>query len=107
MMLTVKVPLAEEYDAHANWKVVVLELARAKAGTVLNLKPLLDPQHLATQAADLTLKFMKWRMMHDSKFKCRSLAVDQSAADWRWNTGVQRGASLAGMGHSKFYHCCR
>lgn len=65
LMLTVKVPLADDYDAHMHWKVVGWELnARGKPGPrSVNLKPLLDPQHLATQAADLNLKLMKWRMI--------------------------------------------
>jgi len=65
LLLTVNVPLAEEYDGHANWKVVGWELnARGKPGPrSVNLKPLLDPQHLSTQAADLNLKLMKWRMI--------------------------------------------
>lgn len=29
----------------------------------INLQPLLDPKHLAIQAADLNLKLMKWRML--------------------------------------------
>jgi hypothetical protein len=31
----------------------------------VNLRPLLDSQHLAIQAADLNLKLMKWRMIPD------------------------------------------
>lgn len=49
------------------YKVVGWELnARLKAGPrSVNLRPLLDPQHLAMEAADLNLKLMKWRMIPD------------------------------------------
>ena len=48
-------------------KVVGWELnARNKPGPRwVNLKPLLDSNHLAIQAADLNLKLMKWRMIPD------------------------------------------
>ena len=46
-------------------RVVGWELnARSKPGPRwVNLRPLLDSQHLAIQAADLNLKLMKWRMI--------------------------------------------
>ena len=46
-------------------KVVGWELnARSKPGPrSVNLRPLLDPHHLAVTAADLNLKLMKWRMI--------------------------------------------
>ena len=48
-------------------KVVGWELnARSKPGPRwCNLRPLLDQNHLAIQAADLNLKLMKWRMLPD------------------------------------------
>jgi ubiquitin-like modifier-activating enzyme ATG7 len=47
------------------YRVVGWELnARAKSGPrSVNLRPILDPQHLAIQAADLNLKLMKWRQI--------------------------------------------
>jgi ubiquitin-like modifier-activating enzyme ATG7 len=49
----------------SKYRVVGWELnARSKPGPrSVNLKPLLDPTHLAIQAADLNLKLMKWRMI--------------------------------------------
>jgi ubiquitin-like modifier-activating enzyme ATG7 len=60
VLLHVVVP--EDYD---DQKVVGWELnARSKPGPRwVNLRPLLDSQHLAIQAADLNLKLMKWRMI--------------------------------------------
>ena len=51
-------------DVYDN-KAVGWELnARSKPGPrSVNLRPLLDSQHLAIQAADLNLKLMKWRMI--------------------------------------------
>ena len=48
-----------------NYKVVGWELnVRGKPGPRwVNLRPLLDSNHLASQAADLNLKLMKWRMI--------------------------------------------
>ena len=73
VMLKVKVPLKEDYEWNtsadaplsAKYKVVGWELnARNKPGPRwVNLKPLLDQNHLAIQAADLNLKLMKWRMI--------------------------------------------
>jgi ubiquitin-like modifier-activating enzyme ATG7 len=47
------------------YRVVGWELnARAKSGPrSVNLRPILDPQHLAIQASDLNLKLMKWRQI--------------------------------------------
>lgn len=73
ILLTVKVPNKNDYewkteseDASQN-KCVGWELnARNKPGPRwVNLKSLLDANHLAIQAADLNLKLMKWRMIPD------------------------------------------
>jgi len=71
--LQVTIPNKEDYsfgsdpstNAHDSYKVVGWELnARGKPGPRwVNLKPLLDKNHLAIQAADLNLKLMKWRMI--------------------------------------------
>jgi ubiquitin-like modifier-activating enzyme ATG7 len=60
LLLQVVVP--RDYNPE---KVVGWELnARGKPGPRwVNLRPLLDPHHLAVQAADLNLKLMKWRMI--------------------------------------------
>jgi ubiquitin-like modifier-activating enzyme ATG7 len=71
VLLQVRIPQKEEYEwdvtekATSKYKVVGWELnARNKPGPQLvNLRPLLDSQHLAIQAADLNLKLMKWRMI--------------------------------------------
>jgi ubiquitin-like modifier-activating enzyme ATG7 len=72
--VTAQVPTKEQYTMPSNltetapsYKVVGWELnARAKPGPrSVNLRPLLDPTHLAIQAADLNLKLMKWRMIPD------------------------------------------
>ena len=72
ILLHVVVPRKEDYeweaaseDATAKYKVVGWELnARNKPGPRwVNLRPLLDSNHLAIQAADLNLKLMKWRMI--------------------------------------------
>lgn len=62
LVLKVSIPPKEEYQLD---KVVGWELnTRNKSGPRwVNLKPLLDSQHLAIQAADLNLKLMKWRMI--------------------------------------------
>jgi len=58
---------SKEDNSPANYKVVGWELnARHKPGPRwVNLRPLLDQNHLAIQAADLNLKLMKWRMIPD------------------------------------------
>jgi ubiquitin-like modifier-activating enzyme ATG7 len=58
------VQVPQEYNTDTP-KVVGWELnTRGKPGPRwVNLRPLLDPQHLAIQAADLNLKLMKWRMI--------------------------------------------
>jgi len=60
MLLHVIVPT--DYNSQ---KVVGWELnTRGKPGPRwVNLRPLLDPHHLAIQAADLNLKLIKWRML--------------------------------------------
>jgi ubiquitin-like modifier-activating enzyme ATG7 len=70
VLFSMQLPTKEEYDASLSplrYKVVGWELnARAKPGPrSVNLRPLLDPHHLAVQAADLNLKLMKWRMIPD------------------------------------------
>jgi ubiquitin-like modifier-activating enzyme ATG7 len=63
ILVTVKIPVKDDFgDDH---KAVGWELnARGKPGPRwVNLRPLLDNQHLAIQAADLNLKLMKWRMI--------------------------------------------
>lgn len=80
ILLTVKLPQAQDYDfsvpdghegtAAASGpmhRVVGWELnARQKPGPRwVNLRPLLDQNLLAIQAADLNLKLMKWRMIPD------------------------------------------
>ena len=76
IILELLVPLKEDYEweaaagnAKAENKVVGWELnARNKPGPRwVNLRPLLDSNHLAVQAADLNLKLMKWRMIPDLK----------------------------------------
>ncbi|CAJ1947747.1 unnamed protein product [Cylindrotheca closterium] len=76
IQLQMAVPNKEDYSFEQNntsdnnnpydkYKVVGWELnARGKPGPRwVNLKPLLDKNHLAIQAADLNLKLMKWRMI--------------------------------------------
>ena len=81
VLMTVTLPRSRDYDygdndnavgdktaaaaAPPNYKIVGWELnARQKASPRwVNLKPLLDQNHLAIQAADLNLKLMKWRMI--------------------------------------------
>jgi ubiquitin-like modifier-activating enzyme ATG7 len=81
VLLNVILPQAEDYDFTVvdgsdeelatplgpQYKVVGWELnARQKPGPRwVNLRPLLDQNHLAIQAADLNLKLMKWRMIPD------------------------------------------
>jgi ubiquitin-like modifier-activating enzyme ATG7 len=86
ILLKVTIPPAEDYDftvgadsgdadltpttipaTERQYKVVGWELnARQKPGPRwVNLRPLLDQNHLAIQAADLNLKLMKWRMIPD------------------------------------------
>jgi ubiquitin-like modifier-activating enzyme ATG7 len=73
ILLTVLIPTKEDYEWEtksedaSKHKVVGWELnARNKPGPRwVNLKPLLDSNHLAIQAADLNLKLMKWRMIPD------------------------------------------
>ena len=77
ILMDVKLPNPQEYDYGKNiegnedstYKVVGWELnARHKPGPRwVNLRPLLDQNHLAIQAADLNLKLMKWRMIPDLK----------------------------------------
>lgn len=78
IILELLVPLKEDYeweaataDTKAENKVVGWELnARNKPGPRwVNLRPLLDSNHLAVQAADLNLKLMKWRMIPDLKIE--------------------------------------
>lgn len=68
--IAIQVPPADDFQlqeegASPSYKVVGWELnARAKPGPrSVNLRPLLDPNHLAIQAADLNLRLMKWRMI--------------------------------------------
>mmetsp|Transcript_2018 Transcript_2018/g.3781 ORF Transcript_2018/g.3781 Transcript_2018/m.3781 type:complete len:837 (+) Transcript_2018:112-2622(+) len=87
VLMTVTLPRSKDYDYGSNndnaiddqtttaaaaasvapptFKIVGWELnARQKPGPRwVNLKPLLDQNHLAIQAADLNLKLMKWRMI--------------------------------------------
>jgi len=87
LLLTLRLPVKEDYEhsvpaagesddsgtaavaatasLYQKYKVVGWELnARSKPGPrSVNLRPLLDPTHLAVQAADLNLKLMKWRMI--------------------------------------------
>ena len=74
--MDVTLPQAADYDYSTEtsddskkpqYKVVGWELnARQKPGPRwVNLRPLLDQNHLAIQAADLNLKLMKWRMLPD------------------------------------------
>jgi ubiquitin-like modifier-activating enzyme ATG7 len=72
ILLTIHVPTKTDYewptqnaDGGASHKVLGWELnARNKPGPRwVNLRPLLDSNHLAIQAADLNLKLMKWRMI--------------------------------------------
>lgn len=68
ILLDVVVPTKEDYkwsNDDKDMRVVGWELnARGKPGPRwVNLRPLLDSQHLAVQAADLNLKLMKWRMI--------------------------------------------
>jgi ubiquitin-like modifier-activating enzyme ATG7 len=81
ILLSVKLPQAHDYEFTAEadgngeeasafgrqYKVVGWEPnARSKPGPRwVNLRPLLDQNHLAIQAADLNLKLMKWRMIPD------------------------------------------
>lgn len=75
ILLRVMVPQKEDYEwdtsnketPSTKFRVVGWELnARNKPGPRwVNLRPLLDSNHLAIQAADLNLKLMKWRMIPD------------------------------------------
>ena len=76
VLLSVTLPAPGDYDfgtkngaqpGSPSYKVVGWELnARHKPGPRwVNLRPLLDQNHLAIQAADLNLKLMKWRMIPD------------------------------------------
>jgi ubiquitin-like modifier-activating enzyme ATG7 len=76
ILLTIRVPTKEDYEWQSKdesemskYRVVGWELnTRTKPGPRwVNLRPLLDSHHLATQAADLNLKLMKWRMIPDLK----------------------------------------
>lgn len=80
IILHVIVPTKEDYEWDSTsssttdgsskvLKVVGWELNnRSKTGPrSVNLRPLLDSNHLAIQAADLNLKLMKWRMIPDLK----------------------------------------
>jgi len=70
-ILSVRVPLQSDYNWNDSgapqYRTVGWELnARNKPGPRwVNLKPLLDTNHLSIQAADLNLKLMKWRMLPD------------------------------------------
>jgi ubiquitin-like modifier-activating enzyme ATG7 len=74
IVVQIQVPTKDDYDWRFNstqvnsppeyrstgWELNV----RGKPGPRwMNLQPLLDPTHLAIQAADLNLKLMKWRMI--------------------------------------------
>ncbi|KAG7371016.1 molybdopterin biosynthesis MoeB protein [Nitzschia inconspicua] len=70
--MQVTLPTTKDYDFSKDgssetpvYKVVGWELnSRQKPGPRwVNLRPLLDQNHLAIQAADLNLKLMKWRMI--------------------------------------------
>jgi ubiquitin-like modifier-activating enzyme ATG7 len=63
ILLTLSIP--SEADYGNDLKVVGWELnSRGKPGPRwVNLRPLMDENHLAIQAADLNLKLMKWRMI--------------------------------------------
>lgn len=74
ILLKINVPSKHDYkwdeilttSGHkTKYRVVGWELnARGKSGPrSVNLRPILDPQHLAIQAADLNLKLMKWRQI--------------------------------------------
>ncbi|CAB9516056.1 activating enzyme ATG7 [Seminavis robusta] len=72
ILLTIRVPSKSDFEwpavdaaAPKQHKVLGWELnARNKPGPRwVNLRPLLDSNHLAIQAADLNLKLMKWRMI--------------------------------------------
>jgi len=76
ILMSIELPNAKDYDYgkqeepqnnNPAYKVVGWELnARHKPGPRwVNLRPLLDQNHLAIQAADLNLKLMKWRMIPD------------------------------------------
>jgi len=76
ILMSVRLPNPQDYnygkneessEASPTYKVVGWELnARHKPGPRwVNLRPLLDQNHLAIQAADLNLKLMKWRMIPD------------------------------------------
>jgi ubiquitin-like modifier-activating enzyme ATG7 len=83
ILLQVTLPKAQDYDYNNEgvagddpmrstgdtpfYKVVGWELnTRQKPGPrSVNLRPLLDQDHLAVQASDLNLKLMKWRMIPD------------------------------------------
>jgi ubiquitin-like modifier-activating enzyme ATG7 len=82
VLMHVLIPTKEDYEWDAaaaddssssppppssQYRAVGWELnARNKPGPRwVNLRPLLDSQHLAIQAADLNLKLMKWRMIPD------------------------------------------
>lgn len=67
IVVKVQLPLKQDYewDSEPKYRTVGWELnARSKPGPRwVNLKPLLDGNHLAIQAADLNLRLMKWRMI--------------------------------------------
>lgn len=71
IVVQIQVPSKDDYNWNTQnglppeYKTTGWELnARGKPGPRwVNLQPLLDPTHLAVQAADLNLKLMKWRMI--------------------------------------------
>jgi ubiquitin-like modifier-activating enzyme ATG7 len=77
ILLDVRIPEKSEYEwplsasepspKSSPFRVVGWELnLRGKSGPrLVDLRPLLDQNHLAIQAADLNLKLMKWRMIPD------------------------------------------
>lgn len=111
IMLKVKIPLKEEYGFKGDdlstqnfdqYKVLGWELnARSKPGPRwVNLRPLLDSNHLAIQAADLNLKLMKWRMIPDLNIeKLQSSKVLMLGAG---TLGCSVARTLLGWGVRKF-----
>lgn len=72
-LLEVQVPPVYNREKVVGWELNT----RGKPGPRwVNLRPLLDPNHLAVQASDLNLKLMKWRMIPSLKVeKLQSLKV--------------------------------
>mmetsp|Transcript_19989 Transcript_19989/g.47728 ORF Transcript_19989/g.47728 Transcript_19989/m.47728 type:complete len:752 (-) Transcript_19989:86-2341(-) len=115
VLFRVTLPTAQEYGLDSttitatttnhSCKVTGWELnPRGKPGPrPADLRPLLDPHHLAVQAADLNLKLMKWRMLPNLQVeKLQSTKVLILGAG---TLGCNVARCLLGWGVRKFVFC--